>query len=357
MQVGAFKMGFWLTLLACAFPAISATPLSAQNWATRDLCLIDEARVYEDIFEPEFYARMQSRAAQIPNGVGRYWRITSPDGATSHLWGTMHSSLPVILRLPDEVERTIKSARVIATETDYTQQTRADLTRAYTAFDRYRDANQMSVEQMELPEHLLTWTRDRLVGLGWGDEAFDYLSPAAIAELMLGDPCGDFNAGIYPIQDDRIQMLGEIAGADVLSLEEPRALFKKLNDPNNLWLTRAMIAVYANYLNPEITREALSTSYALYLQGRIGEMMAWDETYFADTYPDEGLGWLARTNDYLLRERNEGFLATAMDDLQRGGVFMAVGTYHLPMEYGLVAMLREAGFTVDRVPLKGELPE
>ncbi|MEM9369342.1 MAG: TraB/GumN family protein [Planctomycetota bacterium] len=297
-------MRLWLTLLLCAL----ATPLSAQNWATRDLCLIDEARVHEDIFDPDFYARIQTRASQIPNGVGRYWRITAPNGATSHLWGTMHSSLPLILRLPDQVEREIEAARVIATETDYTQQTRDDLTLAYTSFDRYRSDTQISVQQMELPEQLLTWTRDRLVGLGWGEEAFDYLSPAAVAELMLSDPCGDFNSGIYPIQDDRIQMLGEIAGAEVLSLEEPRALFKKLNEDKNLGLTRAMIAVYANYLTPDITREALSTSYALYLQGRIGEMMAWDETYFADTYPDEGLDWLARTNDYLLRERNEELL-------------------------------------------------
>ncbi|MEL7281238.1 MAG: TraB/GumN family protein [Pseudomonadota bacterium] len=297
---------------------------------------------------------MQTGAKRIPNGIGRFWRITSQDGAVSHLWGTMHSSLPIILRLPDEVMDTIDAARVVATEVDYTQQSRPELARAYTSYDRYRDDAQISVLDMELPQHLLDWTRARLVGLGWGEEAFDYLSPAAVAELMLSDPCGDFAAGIYPIQDDRIQMLGALAGAEILSLEEPRALFKKLNDDKNLGLTRAMIAVYANYLSQDITRETLATSYALYLQGRIGEMMAWDELYFSQTYPDEGSDWLARTNDYLLRERNEIFLDAAMEDLREGGVFMAVGTYHLPQSYGLVAMMREAGFAVERVPLDGE---
>ena len=202
---------------------------------------------------------------------------------------------------------------------------------------------------------LLNWTKDRLVSLGWGEEAFEYLKPEAIAELLLSDPCGDFTSGIYPIQDDRIQMLGAIAGADILSLEEPRALIRKLSDDRNIGLTRAMIAVYANYLNPEITAKAFSTSYALYLQGQIGQMMAWDELYFDGAYPDgEGMGWLARTNDYLLRERNQTFLDTAMDDLRKGGVFMAVGTYHLPHEFGLVAMMRNAGFTVDRVIVDGE---
>lgn len=343
-------MRWWLIALACAL----AAPVNAQSWATRDLCLIDDAQVHEDIFAPGFYDQMQTLAADIPNGTGRYWRITSQDGAVSHLWGTMHSSLPIILRLPDEVKDAIENARVVATEVDYTQQTRPELALAYTSYDRYRDANQISVRDMALPRDLLDWTQDRLVGLGWGEEAFDYLSPAAIAELMLSDPCGDFSAGIYPIQDDRIQMLGALAGAEILSLEEPRALFQKLNDDKNLGLTRAMIAVYANYLSPDITRDVLSTGYALYLEGRIGEMMAWDTLYFAETYPDEGSDWLTRTNDYLLRERNEVFLATAMDDLREGGVFMAVGTYHLPQEYGLISMMREAGFTVDRIALEGE---
>lgn len=344
-------MRIWLTLLAC----VLAAPVSAQSWATRELCLIEEARIHEEIFPTGFYTQLQTRGAEIPNGAGRFWRIKSKDGAVSHLWGTMHSSLPIILRLPDEVMNAIDAARVVATEVDYTQQTRPDLTLAYTSYDRYRDEDQIGVHQMELPRDLLDWTLARLVSLGWGEDAFDYLSPAAVAEQMLSDPCGDFTAGIYPIQDDRIQMLGEIAGAKVLSLEAPHALFDKLNDDQNLGLTRAMIAVYANYLNPAITRESLATSYALYLQGRIGDMMAWDELYFAQTFPEEGTEWLARTNDYLLRERNEIFLANAMDDLRQGGVFMAVGTYHLPREYGLVAMMRQAGFDVERVILEGEL--
>ncbi|MEM6726892.1 MAG: TraB/GumN family protein [Pseudomonadota bacterium] len=337
-------------LIACAL----AAPVSAQSWATRDLCLIDSARVHEDIFPTAFFTALQQRAVEIPNGMGRYWRITSAEGAVSHLWGTMHSSLPIILDLPNPVIAQIETARMVATEVDYTRQTRDELARAYTSFDRYRDEAQISVRDMELPQQLLDWTSARLIGLGWGEEAFDYLSPAAVAELMLSDPCGDFNAGIYPIQDDRIQMLGAIAGAQILSLEKPRALFHKLNDDKNIGLTRAMIAVYANYLNPAITREALSTSMAFYLQGRIGAMMAWDELYFAEAFPQEGAEWLSRTNDYLLRERNEVFLASAMGALQEGGVFLAVGTYHLPKEYGLIAMLRDAGFTVDRIVLDGE---
>lgn len=344
-------MRVWLTLLAC----VLAAPLSAQSWATRDLCLIEEATIHEDIFAPEFYAMMQIRGAEIPNSTGRYWRITSQSGAVSHLWGTMHSTLPIILRLPEEVTDTIEAARIVATEVDYTQYTRPELTALRTTTAKLANSYTINVRDLNIPPKLLTWIEERLFALGWGEDALDYLKAAAVAEILLSAPCEDFSSGVYPIQDDRIQMLGALAGAKILSLEQPGDLFAKLDDEENVDLTRAMIATYAAYLDPEITKEAFSTSYALYLQGRIGEMMAWDELYFAQAYPNEGLAWLRRTNDYLLRERNENFLATALDDLRQGGVFMAVGTYHLPMEYGLVAMMREAGFTVERIALEGEV--
>ncbi|MEL7254625.1 MAG: TraB/GumN family protein [Pseudomonadota bacterium] len=351
-KFGSETVKLWLILAACAL----ATPLSAQSWATRDLCLIDEAKVHEDIFTPEFYAAMQDRGAQIPNGVGRYWRITSDTGAVSHLWGTMHSTLPMILRLPDQVTDTIEAARVVAVETDYTQYTRPELTVQRTSVTRYSNTYTLNVPDLDIPPELLTWINERLFGLGWGDDALGYLKAASVAEILLSAPCEDFSSGIYPIQDDRIQMLGALAGAEILSLEEPGALFAKLDEEENPNLTRAMIAVYASYLDPATPKEAFATSYALYLEGRIGEMMAWDELYFEQTFPDEGPGWLDLTNDYLLRERNEVFMESALEDLRKGGVFMAVGTYHLPKDYGLVAMLREAGFRVDRVPLEGEPP-
>lgn len=63
-----------------------------------------------------------------------------------------------------------------------------------------------------------------------------------------------------------------------------------------------------------------------------------------------------RTNAYLLDDRNANFLATIREELTEGGVFMAIGNLHLPGENGMVAMLRRAGFTVDRIALPGEIP-
>ncbi|MGZ5915114.1 MAG: TraB/GumN family protein, partial [Hyphomicrobium sp.] len=48
----------------------------------------------------------------------------------------------------------------------------------------------------------------------------------------------------------------------------------------------------------------------------------------------------------LLTERNVKMRATAQPLLEQGGVFIAIGALHLPGKQGLIALLREAGYTV-----------
>jgi uncharacterized protein YbaP (TraB family) len=51
----------------------------------------------------------------------------------------------------------------------------------------------------------------------------------------------------------------------------------------------------------------------------------------------------------LLVERNVKMTAVAEPLLDKGGLFIAVGALHLPGDKGLVALLREAGYTVSPI--------
>jgi hypothetical protein len=51
----------------------------------------------------------------------------------------------------------------------------------------------------------------------------------------------------------------------------------------------------------------------------------------------------------LLATRNLGMRENAVPHLAQGGAFIAVGALHLPGRHGLVALLREAGYTVTPV--------
>ena len=54
----------------------------------------------------------------------------------------------------------------------------------------------------------------------------------------------------------------------------------------------------------------------------------------------------------LVHDRNAVMAERARDYLADGAVFMAVGALHLPGEEGLVALLRERGFTVEPVEIR-----
>ena len=51
----------------------------------------------------------------------------------------------------------------------------------------------------------------------------------------------------------------------------------------------------------------------------------------------------------LVARRNRRMVERMLPGLRQGGVFVAVGALHLPGEEGLVALLRQEGFTVERV--------
>lgn len=155
-------------------------------------------RIHAEVLTPDLMKDIRAIAETIPNGTGRYWRITSPSGAASHLWGTMHLNIPAILRLPEAVEQDIAAARVIATEVDFNALSRAELESRYNYQTYYHE--EARVTDWDLPLSMINAVGERLSALGWGGQAVFTLKPAAIAELLLSPPCNDFNAGIYPIQ-------------------------------------------------------------------------------------------------------------------------------------------------------------
>lgn len=343
---------------AALFLALAAAPAAqAQDWATRALCTPPEVAIFDEVFAPEGRAELERRAARLPNGTGRFWRVTAPNGTVSHLWGSMHSSHPDVLDLPDTVRGALDSARRVALEIDPVFPDRASHESYMQGEAVYRPENSdFRFSNMDIPEKLTPHLRARLTALGWPDTALDDLNLGALTELLLFDPCEDFSAGILPSQDSFIQTLAHIARIPVMGLEPVDRLSNKLNAPESRDLARAVIATYAVYLMPGSTPEARATVLALYTQGRIALLMAWDEAQVTRLLGDEGASLYGRMSDYLVDARNADFVEAARDELRQGGLFIAVGNFHLPGEKGLVALLRDEGFEVTRIKLPGEAP-
>lgn len=345
--------------LVLSFWAILSVSAGAQDWATAEVCDVETPVVSEEAFAPGGFSELLNDAGKIPNSNGKFWQITSPEGHVSYLWGTFHSSDPLILRLPDEVRHSIETSRAIAVEIDYTFQDRDAYRRAQMMEGRFLDASDpFEFESSDatiagLSEEVSGWIRDRALELGWTEDFDLVMSLPGIAEMLLSDPCEDFNEGVLPIQDDYIQLLGRLAGADIIGLEKHDELIADLGADEDT--TRAVIGVYAAYLKPMDSNTERSASFALYLEGRLGLMQAWDYSYQREIHGPEGLDKLRLADAYLIEFRNRRFLDRLADQLPRGGVFLAVGSAHLPGETGLVELLRERGYDVTRAVLPGEI--
>ncbi|MEO0487591.1 MAG: TraB/GumN family protein [Pseudomonadota bacterium] len=331
-----------------------AAPLSAANWATKAVCDIPSLDLPAAWADRADIAAAQARAAGIPNGLGKFWRITAPDGAVSHLFGTMHSNEPLLLDLPGELSAALNQARIIATEVDFRLPARRFARNDPVDSYRWRSARSRNAEPPFEPE-LADWVREFFSGQGL-QTPWTFLTDAGLAERLLHNPCNDFNAGVFPVMDDLIALEGVLAGATFLGLESQGAFLTELSRPSRAAQLHGILQVYGAYTQPPADNQGRQAFAALYAQGRLGEMMAHDALYLEAVFgPERGAKFRADAERYLIRDRNLAWLGRIGPELDRGGVVMAVGAFHLPGEDGLVARLRAQGYSVSRIVAEGEV--
>ncbi|MGR3500807.1 TraB/GumN family protein [Pseudaestuariivita sp.] len=314
---------------------------------------------HADTFDAPGYAALAAEAAGILNPRGKFWRIESPTGSISHLYGTMHSSDPSVLDVPPSVLDTLRASRVFSPEIDFVAPSRRHLDAGMRRMEMFRHLrSDFDFDEVDLPPEIINFIRTRTASLGWGREAPDRLTFAALAEMLLSDPCEDFWTGTIPSLDSNLQTEAHIARVEVKGLESPSAFLTEMSKATRAEDAFAIVAAYAAYLAPTSDNRTRSTIIALYLQGKLALLSLSDRAYLQRVYGlERGKKIFDAVEGYLVAKRNANFLDAAAEDLKQGGLFMAVGAAHLPGETGLVARLRGAGYTVTRLPLPGETPE
>lgn len=341
-----------VTLLAAPGPA------AAQDWFTAEACRISAARIDAVAYPPDLQADFQAFAPDIPNPNGRLWRITSASGAVSHLWGTFHTPDPLLLDLPDTLRSILADARVVALEFDPIPESRDDLNKSFDMATFWKPWGAVPDPRDDIAPQVLGWIEARMKAIDWDVTYLPQMTDSGLFSLLIGDPCGDYLFGVLPGQDTYIAQEAFLAGAEVTGLQKPQDLALQLTDPARAVNARALIQLYGAGLGPDGADPAIrSTAYALYLQGRLAELDLWGSDLLTRVYPpDEAARIEGLALDYILVERNGFFVTAARPLLDQGGAVLAVGASHLPGELGMVEMLRDAGYAVERVWVFGEVP-
>jgi len=348
----------WALTVACL---LGGMPLAADEgrWAR---CEPDAPRLERETLTPEIWTRIEERGDRITNGTGKFWKITTQSGATSYLWGTMHTANPRLSHLPDDVEDVLLSSRIVLAEFDGDNLTWAQ-THRNLAGEGFWSLTPPTRLQDSLAPGVALALNARLEQFGIDATHSPNIRPEALMALLLTLPCEDRLLGAgYPIQDTVIEVSALARGIPVRSIDIPDLIEEYARDPSlrdSFVATLSMLAMISGYQiftidNPAFPSQASFQHY--YVTGQLGRYRMLDHESMRAFMPEVDYDALGAAADrHLLGDRNRDMVENARAELEAGDAFIAVGFYHLFGDDGLVALLRAQGMQVERVIVTGEI--
>ena len=279
--------------------------------------------------------RLALGAGDVPNGQGLLWKIERAELAPSYLFGTIHITDERVLDLPPAVDAAFGAARSATFEVIMTDELRMTMARAMVL----RDGR--TLDSILGPE-LFREAAAAGARYGFGPEQLKYFKPWALA-MFFSVPQAELARsaeGAVPL-DQWLQNEARAQGKPVYALEtgdEQIALFNGLSEADQLAMLESAIKDNARI---EALFEDMTARYlARDVGGIYSEMLVQSQSMNKQLLEL----FLLRFND----ERNRTMIARMAERLAEGGAFIAIGALHLPGERGLVSLLRNQGYRVER---------
>lgn len=299
---------------------------------------------------PEIYENLEREARGIPNGEGLLWRVTTPDGEISYLFGTIHLSelsvpeiSPTVLDLIQKSSLIVTEIPDIANETLVAERSVMQMGKMFLgngktlknfmSADAYGKLETL-MEKMGLPPFALI-----------GFRPFVVTSLISIPSCELPGMLESTN-GMNNSVDVRIASAAEAAGIPTSGLE---TFAEQMEAITAIPLVEGVAMLENLVMHEDQIEDFAATLVALYHAERMDQMLALEriEMPFAPLADiPEGFA------KSMITDRNQRMAERSLPFLNEGGAFIAVGALHLPGEQGLIELFREAGLEVNRVPLQ-----
>ncbi|WP_188311919.1 TraB/GumN family protein [Salinarimonas soli] len=290
-----------------------------------------------------------ARPERYSNGGSRFWAVSDPEGRpTGHLYGTLHIPHGIATWLPPRVYETFLASRRLAVEVDAGLPTpNRDALRFQHPIFMVGRGEPLSLAVERLAPGLL---EPELRRYGITQEQADRAGPFALTRRLSGARClGPHQAGASPfIADLLLQDWARALGKPIHALENQDAALRAsgldLPLPDQVQL---LALALRRAQGDDAHVPALIRSYGA---GRIDRAVAVGLSYLVDDTTRQAVDAL----DGRLYAGRNALFADRIDRLLRreAGLFAAFGAGHLIGEGGVVARLRERGWTVVPVPLQ-----
>ena len=296
---------------------------------------------------PQKLADAAASAAATPNGGGKLFRIERDGVPTSWLYGTIHLDDPRVLELPPVAEAAFEKAGTVVIESTEL----LDPVKAAAAM--FADPKLIRLPDRETLGDVLTGPQKQTVEAGLQAAGIPYdsvktLQPWFTAMGLMMPACAkrDPGTGPAPVLDITLAERAKKEGKAVKGLE---TVSEQLSAMASLPMAVQVDSLVSALKFRDTMPDVMETMLDLYRQGKIGMIVPVIEAAVPDAgiLVGEGEGY-AQFEKRILTDRNARMIDRLRPILNEGGAFVAVGALHLPGEQGLVAALRQNGWTVTR---------
>ena len=272
-------------------------------------------------------------AAQADTGhfnKGLLFKVEKKGGDPSFLFGTMHSEDPRVTQLAPVVRQAFDDADQFAMEVLMDEATLAESMAALFLTDG-RDLENI------IGPHLYGKTVEAVKALGYPPEVCRHFKPWAVVTLLsLPAPStGDYlDIVLYrQAQKQGKQMIG------LETVQEQLAPFDSLTDEEQTLLLRVTLEAQPDLLSSY--EELLIT----YVRGDLAGLVALNDAHLDVGDPELE----RRLNKAVIQDRNRRMARRLKPVLRKGRAFVALGALHLPGKEGVLNLLQQQGYRIERV--------
>ena len=293
--------------------------------------------------DPAMHQRVVDEASKLENTEAILWKVEKAGVEPSYLFGTIHISDTRVTKLPEKAKAAFDQAKTVALEVVGTSQAAvAEAMGKSPQLMAYTDGQ--TLDAQITPEEFAK-VQGLVSKAGMPGEAAKVLKPWLINMLLSFSDCQkqQMAAGIEAL-DTQLEKAAIARGATVVGLETAQGQLEAMASvPNDqqIQLLKSGL-VYADR-----TDDMIETLVQMYLKRNTGATMAFQKALNEKTgQPPSALEGFTKI---LLVDRNATMRDAAKPLFDKGNAFVAVGALHLSGKTGLVALLRDAGFTVTAV--------
>ena len=278
-------------------------------------------------------------AKEVPFGKGILWRIEAKDApagtAPNHLFGTMHITDERVVTLPDPVRKAFDAAQSATFEVVVTNDVRSEFSQAMLLSDG------RTLESILAPGDFMAVTK-AAERCGMNLDRMQQLKPWVLATIF-SLPKAEMarNASGKPPLDYALQAAAMLQGKPIQGLETPQEQIALFNDMPEASQVAMLMSAVSKYDQIEVIFEQMVQQYLAQDTGAIYASLQKQR----EAEPELMELFLRRFND----ERNVTMAERMAGQLHQGGAFIAVGALHLPGEGGLLSLLSQRGYRVERV--------